>query len=164
MIDMNILKKTPAYWTLWRTAHENIEFDADEHLRKVIRENDHPVVYILLAIGISLEILYVYLGCFNAVSKWVMGFFGTACEPIGIICAALVMIVMFCSVFAGYFIAAQIFGKVVCPNLIKAVMFICIVKDLKYWNEQMDKYIRCRAPELATEIDNFIKGGLRTSR
>lgn len=80
------------------------------------------------------------------------------------LCGALPMIVMFCSVFAGYFIAAQIFGKVIRPNLIKAVMFICIVKDLKYWNEQMDKYIRERAPELATEIDNFIKGGLQVSK
>lgn len=160
MIDMTILKRTPAYRDLWKTTHENIQFDSEKYLENL---DDNSVFAGLMMFSIIvLEILFCAMGYFNKVSQYFTDIAGY--ELVGIACSILAMVVIMAGVCAAFVIGVILFDKVVLSALIKVIMFICIVKDLKYWNEQIDKYIKQRTPELATEIDNFIKGGLRTSR
>lgn len=160
MIDMTILKRTPAYWDLWKTTHENIQFDS-EHFLENLDENSVFAGLMMFSI-IVLNILFCAMGYFNKVAQYFTDIAGY--ELVGIACSILAMVGIMVGVCAAFIIGVILFDKVVLSALIKVIMFICIVKDLKYWNAQIDKYIKERTPELATEIDNFIKGGLRTSR
>lgn len=160
MIDMKILKRTPAYRDLWKSTHENIQFDS-EHFLENIDENG-IFAGIMTASIIIMEILYVAVGYFTKVSQYFAGIIGH--EIAGIACAILAMVGIMVGVCAAFIIGVVAFDKVVIQALVKVILFICIVKDLKYWHEQIDKYIKQRTPELATEIDNFIMGGLRTSK
>ena len=160
MIDMDLLKRTPAYRGLWKTTHENIQFDS-EHFLENVDENSVFAGLMMFSI-IVLEILFVAMGYFSKVSQYFEGIAGY--EIVGIVCSILAMVGIMVGVCAAFIISVILFDKVILSALIKVIMFVCIVKDLKYWNAQIDKYIKERTPELAAEIDNFIKGGLRTSR
>lgn len=160
MIDMTILKRTPAYQDLWKSVHENIQFDSEKYLESA-DENSVPAGVMMISI-VVLEILFVAFGYFNKVSHYFTDIVGY--EIAGIACSVLTMVGIMFGVCFAFIISVILFDKVLIPVLIKIIMFICIVKDLKYWNAQIDKYIKERTPELVTEIDNFIKGGLRTSR
>ena len=160
MIDMKILKRTPAYRDLWKTTHENIQFDSEKYLENL--DDNSVFAGLMMTTIIALEILYCAMGYFNKVSQYFTDIAGY--EIVGIACSILAMVIIMAGVCAAFVIGVILFDKVVLSALIKVIMFICIVKDLKYWNEQIDKYIKQRTPELATEIDIFIKGGLRTSR
>ena len=37
MIDMKILKRTHAYRDLWKSTHENIQFDSEKFLEKLMK-------------------------------------------------------------------------------------------------------------------------------
>ena len=160
MIDMKILKRTPAYWDLWKTAHKNIQFDSEKFLENL--DENSVFAGVMMITIIALEILFCAMGYFNKVSQYFTDIVGY--EIVGIVCSILTMVGIMVGVCAAFIIGVMLFDKVVLSALIKVIMFVCIVKDLKYWNTQIDKYIKQRTPELATEIDNFIKGGLRTSR
>lgn len=160
MIDMTILKRTPAYRNLWKSTHENIQFDSEHFLENV--DENGVFAGLMMTTIIALEILFIALGYFNKVSQYFTDIAGY--EIVGILCSILTMVGIMVGVCATFIIGVILFDKVVLSALIKVIMFVCIVKDLKYWNAQIDKYIKERTPELATEIDNFIKGGLRTSR
>ena len=160
MIDMTILKRTPAYRGLWKTTHENIQFDSEKFLENV---DDNSVFAGLMMFSIIvLEILFCAMGYFNKVAQYFTEVIGY--EILGSACSVLAMVGIMMGVCAAFIISVILFDKVVLSALIKVIMFVCIVKDLKYWNAQIDKYIKERTPELVAEIDNFIKGGLRTSR
>ena len=154
MIDMTILKRTPAYRNLWKSTHENIQFDSEKFLENV-DENGVFAGLMMFSI-IVMEILFCAMGYFNKVSQYIAGIVGY--EILGIACSILAMVGIMVGVCAAFVIGVILFDKVVLSALIKVIMFVCIVKDSKYWNEQIDKYIKERTPELATEIDNFIKG------
>ena len=154
MIDMTILKRTPAYRNLWKSIHENIQFDSEKFLENV-DENGVFAGLMMFSI-IVMEILFCAMGYFNRVSQYIAGIVGY--EILGIACSILAMVGIMVGVCAAFVIGVILFDKVVLSALIKVIMFVCIVKDSKYWNEQIDKYIKERTPELATEIDNFIKG------
>ena len=154
MIDMTILKRTPAYRNLWKSTHENIQFDSEKFLENV-DENGVFAGLMMFSI-IVMEILFCAMGYFNRVSQYIAGIVGY--EILGIACSILAMVGIMVGVCAAFVIGVILFDKVVLSALIKVIMFVCIVKDSKYWNEQIDKYIKERTPELATEIDNFIKG------
>lgn len=160
MIDMTILKRTPAYRNLWKSTHENIQFDSEKFLENV-DENGVFAGLMMFSI-IVMEILFCAMGYFNKVSQYIAGIVGY--EILGIACSILAMVGIMVGVCAAFVIGVILFYKVVLSALIKVIMFVCIVKDSKYWNEQIDKYIKERTPELATEIDNFIKGGLQASK
>lgn len=160
MIDMTILKRTPAYRNLWKSTHENIQFDYEKFLENV-DENGVFAGLMMFSI-IVMEILFCAMGYFNKVSQYIAGIVGY--EILGIACSILAMVGIMVGVCAAFVIGVILFYKVVLSALIKVIMFVCIVKDSKYWNEQIDKYIKERTPELATEIDNFIKGGLQASK
>ena len=160
MIDMTILKRTPAYRDLWKLTHENIQFDSEKYLETA--DQNSVFAGLMMFSIIVMEILFIALGYFNKVSQYFTDIAGY--EIVGILCSILAMVGIMVGVCAAFIIGVILFDKVVLSALIKVIMFICIVKDLKYWNAQIDKYIKERTPALATEIDNFIKGGLRTSR
>lgn len=160
MIDMTILKRTPAYRNLWKSTHENIQFDSEKYLETA--DQNSVFAGLMMTTIIALEILYCAMGYFNKVSQYFTDIAGY--EIVGILCSILAMVVIMFGVCAVFIASIIALDKLVIPALIKVIMFVCIVKDLKYWNAQIDKYIKERTPELATEIDNFIKGGLRTSR
>lgn len=160
MIDMNMLKRTPAYRKLWKLTHENIQFDSEKFLDSA-DENSVFAGAMMISI-VVFELLYCAVGYFNKVAQYFTDIIGY--EIVGIACSILAMVVIMFGVCAAFIVSVIALDKLVIPALIKVIMFICIVKDLKYWNEQIDKYIKERTPELATEIDNFIKRGLRTSR
>ena len=157
MIDMNILKRTPAYRDLWKLTHENIQFDSEKFLEKT-DENSVFTGFMVVSI-IALEILFCAMGYFNKLAQYIAGIVGY--EIVGIVCSVLTMVVIMFGVVVAFIGGIIALDKLLIPALIKVVMFVCIVKDPKYWNEQIDKYIKERTPELATEIDNFIKGGLQ---
>lgn len=160
MIDMTILKRTPAYRDLWKLTHENIQFDSEKYLETA--DQNSVFAGLMMFSIIVMEILFIALGYFNKVSQYFTDIAGY--EIVGILCSILAMVGIMVGVCAAFIIGVILFDKVVLSALIKVIMFVCIVKDLKYWNAQIDKYIKERTPALATEIDNFIKGGLRTSR
>ena len=160
MIDMTILKRTPAYRDLWKLTHENIQFDSEKYLETA--DQNSVFAGLMMFSIIVMEILFIALGYFNKVSQYFTDIAGY--EIVGILCSILAMVGIMVGICAAFIIGVILFDKVVLSALIKVIMFICIVKDLKYWNAQIDKYIKERTPALATEIDNFIKGGLRTSR
>lgn len=160
MIDMTILKRTPAYRDLWKLTHENIQFDSEKYLENL--DENSVFAGVMMITIIALNILFCAMGYFNKVAQYFTDIAGY--ELVGIACSILAMVGIMVGVCAAFIIGVILFDKVVLSALVKVIMFICIVKDLKYWNAQIDKYIKERTPELATEIDNFIKGGLRTSR
>ena len=160
MIDMTILKRTPAYRDLWKLTHENIQFDSEKYLETA--DQNSVFAGLMMFSIIVMEILFIALGYFNKVSQYFTDIAGY--EIVGILCSILAMVGIMVGICAAFIIGVILFDKVVLSALIKVIMFVCIVKDLKYWNAQIDKYIKERTPALATEIDNFIKGGLRTSR
>lgn len=160
MIDMTILKRTPAYRDLWKLTHENIQFDSGKYLENL--DENSVFAGVMMITIIALNILFCAMGYFNKVAQYFTDIAGY--ELVGIACSILAMVGIMVGVCAAFIIGVILFDKVVLSALVKVIMFICIVKDLKYWNAQIDKYIKERTPELATEIDNFIKGGLRTSR
>lgn len=160
MVDMNMLKRTPAYRELWKLTHENIQFDSEKYLENA--DGNSVFAGVMMISIVVLEILYCAMGYFNKVAQYFTNIVGY--EIVGIACSILAMVIIMFGVCIAFIVGIIAFDKLVIPALIKVIMFICIVKDLKYWNEQIDKYIKERTPELATEIDNFIKGGLRTSR
>lgn len=154
MIDMKILKRTPAYRDLWKSTHENIQFDSEKFLENI---DENGVFAGLMTFSIIvMEILFCAMGYFNKVAQYITGIAGY--EIVGIACSILAMVGIMVGVCGAFIISVILFDKVVLSALIKVIMFVCIVKDLKYWHEQIDKYIKERTPELAAEIDNFIKG------
>ena len=110
----------------------------------------------------ALEILFIAMGYFTKVFHYFTNIVGY--EIVGIVCSILAMVGIMVGVCAAFIISVIFFDKVLISSLIKVILFVCVVKDLKYWNAQIDKYIKQRTPELASEIDNFIKGGLQASK
>lgn len=160
MIDMKFLQRTPAYLHLWKKVHIKLHFDSSKYLENV---DDNSVFFGLMMITtIGLELAYIFMGYFGKVYQYFTNM--TSYEVGGFICAVLGFIAIIVGVSAAYIISVITFDKLVIPALIKVIMFVCIVKDLKYWNKQIDEYIKEQSPELASEIDNFIKGGLQASK
>ena len=157
MIDMKFLQRTPAYLHLWKKVHIKLHFDSSKYLENI---DDNSVFFgLMLITTIGLELAYVFMGYFRKVYQYFTNM--TSYEAGGLICAVLGFIAIILAVSTAYAICVITLDKVVIPALIKVIMFVCIVKDLKYWNKQIDKYIKERTPELAFEIDNFIARGLQ---